>query len=261
MKIIKIPSSQGGLGKADGAELAPDAVVKGTEDFYLTEEGVLPQFQVDEVRVVPKNIEETNDNIYKKAKEAMQEKPLFVGGDHSVSYPLIKAFSESFDNPGVIIFDAHPDAENDFNPPTQEDNLIAIVKENLIKRENIILVGVRNWHANEIKFLKDNKIKYYSMKEITFEGVHNVCDAVMAAAKDFGALYISIDIDVVDPAFAPGTGWREPGGLTSRELLYFLQRLKLLKNLKATDLVEVNPKKDSNELTVKLGAKILVELS
>lgn len=261
MKIIKIPSSQGGLGRADGSELAPDAVVKETKNFYLCEDGVLPQLEVDEVKVVPSNIEETNENIYKKAREVMQQKPLFIGGDHSVSYPLIKAFSESFENPGIVVFDAHPDAENDFRPPTQEDNLIAIVKEKLVKSQNIILVGIRNWHANEIKFLKDNKIKYFNMKEISFEGIHNVCDAVMAAAKDFGALYVSIDIDVVDPAFAPGTGWREPGGLTSRELLYFLQRLKLLKNLKALDLVEINPGKDSNELTTRLGAKIVVELS
>jgi formiminoglutamase len=261
MRIIKIPSSQGGLGKADGTELAPDAVIKQTEDFYLSEEGVLPHFEIDEVKVVPNNIEETNSNIYTKAKEVMDQKPLFIGGDHSVSYPIIKAFSESFENPGIVVFDAHPDAENDFRPPTQEDNLITIVNENLIKKENIILVGIRNWHDEEIKFIKENKIKYFNMKEISFEGIHNICDAVMSVAKEFGALYISIDIDVVDAAFVPGTGWREPGGLTSRELLYFLQRLKLLKNIKALDLVEINPRKDINDLTTKLGAKILVELS
>ena len=82
----------------------------------------------------------------------------------------------------------------------------------------------------------------------------------MSVAKDFESLYISIDVDVLDPAFAPGTGYIEPGGLTTRELLFFLHRLKKLKNLKAYDLVEINPKKDVNDMTSKVGAKLLVEL-
>ena len=80
-------------------------------------------------------------------------------------------------------------------------------------------------------------------------------------AKNFDNLYISIDIDVIDPAFAPGTGYIEPAGLTSREFLYFLHRLKNLKNIRGYDIVEINPKKDINNLTTKLGAKILVELN
>ena len=83
----------------------------------------------------------------------------------------------------------------------------------------------------------------------------------MSVAKNFEAMYISIDIDSVDPAFAPGTGYIEPAGLTSRELLYFLSRLLLLKNFRMADLVEVNPDKDFKNLTVKLAAKIIAEIS
>ncbi len=82
----------------------------------------------------------------------------------------------------------------------------------------------------------------------------------MSVAKSFKDLYVSIDIDVLDPAFAPGTGYMEPGGLSTRELLFFLHRLKKLQNLRAYDLVEINPSKDVNELTSKVGSKILVEL-
>ncbi|MEM4368887.1 MAG: arginase family protein, partial [Candidatus Woesearchaeota archaeon] len=77
--------------------------------------------------------------------------------------------------------------------------------------------------------------------------------------QTFDGLYVSIDIDVVDPAFAPGTGYPEPGGFSSRDLIYFLQRLRLLKNFMALDVVEINPLKDVQDLTVKLGAKLLVE--
>jgi agmatinase len=263
MKVIKIPSSLGGLGKADGAELAPDKVISKTKELFMSEDKVLPNFDVDKVEVVASNIEETNKNIYSKALEVLKNnvKPLFLGGDHSVTYPIVKAFSEVYsENPGIIIFDAHPDAENDFMPPSQEDLLCAMVNQNVIKKENIILIGTRNWDKNEIEFIQKNKIKYFPMKEIAKEGIHEISESLMAVAKNFKDLYVSIDIDVLDPAFAPGTGYIEPGGLSTRELLFFLERLKKLQNLRAFDLVEVNPAKDVNDITSKVGAKILVEL-
>jgi len=263
MKVIKIPSSQGGLGKANGAELAPDKVLEKTKELFMSEDGLLPVFDVDSVSVVKSNIEETNKNIYTKALEVLKDnvKPLFLGGDHSVTFPIVKAFKENYpENPGIVIFDAHPDCENDFSPPTQEDLLNALVNQNVIKKENIILVGVRNWDKNEIEFMSKNKIKYFSMKEIMANGVHEVSESLMSVAKGFSDLYVSIDIDVLDPAFAPGTGYIEPGGLSTRELLFFLHRLKKMQNLRAFDLVEINPLKDVNELTSKVGAKLLVEL-
>jgi agmatinase len=263
MKVVKIPSSLGGLGKADGAELAPDKVIEKTKELFMSENGILPNFDVDKVEVVASNIEETNKNIYSKSLDVLKNnvKPLFLGGDHSVTYPIVKAFSEVYtENPGVIIFDAHPDAENDFMPPSQEDLLCAMVNHNVIKKENIILVGTRNWDKNEIEFIQKNKIKYFPMKEIVAEGIHEISESMMAVAKNFKDLYVSIDIDVLDPAFAPGTGYIEPGGLSTRELLFFLERLKKLQNLRAFDLVEVNPAKDVNDMTSKVGAKILVEL-
>ena len=73
-------------------------------------------------------------------------------------------------------------------------------------------------------------------------------------------LYVSVDIDVIDPAFAPATGYPEPGGLSSREFIYLIQRINKMKNLRGIDIVEINPEKDENNLTIKLGAKILSEL-
>ena len=82
----------------------------------------------------------------------------------------------------------------------------------------------------------------------------------MEQARNFSDLYISIDIDILDPAFAPGTGYIEPAGLSTRELIYLIQRIKLLKNIKKYDLVEVNPDKDINNMTSKVAAKIIKEL-
>ena len=156
MKLVKIPSGLGAIGKADGIELAPDAVMKEMKDLYLNEDGVLPNFEVDTVSVVDKNFSETNNRIYNKALKAFKETdcPVFLGGDHSITLSLIKAFSETHKNPGIVIFDAHPDAVQDFE--THEDLLPGIINNKLLKKENIVLVGIRNWHATELKFLQEN---------------------------------------------------------------------------------------------------------
>lgn len=97
------------------------------------------------------------------------------------------------------------------------------------------------------------------MKELA-ENIESSCDKIMEEIRKFDSVYVSIDIDAIDPAFAPGTGYIEPGGFTSRQFLYFIQRLKLLNNIKAFDLVEINPEKDLKGITVKLSAKIIGEL-
>jgi len=259
MKIIKIAATNG-LGNTKGTEFAPDKVVeKLKQEIYLNEAGLKPEFKIESIPVEKSNIEQTNENIYNFLIQN-DDIPIIIGGDHSITYACFKAFSKRFQNPGLIVFDAHPDLVNDFNPPTHEDFLRVLIREGYLKKENVILVGTRNWHSNEEDFLKKNKLKNFTMAEIARESLHDVCDSVMSVARLWQACYISIDIDVVDPAFAPGTHFIEPGGLTSRELLYLLSRLKNLKNLKAFDLVEINPQKDINSLTVKLGAKIVAEL-
>jgi len=258
MHLIKIPFSKGSLGKSEGSKFAPDKIVELTKDFFFSESRVLPLFDIIEVTVDQNNLSTTHESILRKISE-IKANFIALGGDHSITYSIFKAFAKDFKNPGIIIFDAHPD----LMPPETLDHetfLRKLIEEKVVKAENIILVGLRNWDAEEWKFIKDNKIKIYPMKEMQLEGIQNVCDAVMAAAKDFDALYLSIDIDAVDPAFAPGTGYVEPAGLTSRELLYFIHRIKLLKNLKACDIVEVNPEKDVTDMTSKLAAKLCVEL-
>jgi len=206
------------------------------------------------------NIEITSQNIVKKISE-IKEKAIILGGDHSITYSCFKGFAKNNPDGGIIIFDAHPDCENMFSPPTQEDLLIVLIKEGLVDPKKVILIGTRNMSGNEREFLEMHKIRYFSMKQIFQTSIQAVCDTVMETAVQWPSLYISVDIDVVDPAFAPGTGYIEPAGLTSRELVYFLQRLKLLKNFKMADIVEVNPPKDVNNLTSKLGAKLVKELS
>ncbi|MFC1690574.1 arginase family protein [Nanoarchaeota archaeon] len=262
MKIIKIPFSGGGLGHGNGANLAPDKIIEQFDELFVNEDGLKPKFEIEALELDENNIEESQKKIYESSKKVNQnnEKAIFLGGDHSVSYGLMKAFFQNNPGAGVIVFDAHPDLMSSSGTPTQEDYLRMLIDEKLIDPKKVILVGIRNWEGQEKEFITLNNMACFTMKRIFEDGITEVCDSLMELSRNFPSLYLSIDIDAVDPAFAPGTGYCEPGGLSSRELLYFLQRLKKLKNLKQIDLVEINPKKDQGDMTSKLGAKILFEL-
>ncbi len=259
MKLIKIPFSAGGLGKTKGCEKAPDMVVNEIKRFYLNEKGQKVDFKVETIPVNNANIGETNQNIYEHMLQN-DEIPILIGGDHSITYSAFKAFAAQFKDTGLIVFDAHLDMMNDFSPPTHEDYLRALINEKIIDARKIVVVGVRNWHENEISFAKRNNIRYFTMKHIYELGMHEFCDLLMELSRDIKNLYLSIDIDGIDPAFAPGTGYNEPGGVSSREFLYILQRLNLIGNIRIIDLVEINPDKDMGNNTVILGAKIVKEL-
>ena len=258
MKLIKIPFSKGSLGKSEGCSKGPDKIAELTKEFWFSEDKALPMFDIEEINIDQNNLTLTHDNIFKKISE-IKTNFIALGGDHSITYSCFKAFAQNFKNPGIIVFDAHPD----LMPPNNLDHetyLRKLIEDNIVKKENVILVALRNWDDEEYKYIKDNNIKVYPMKNISMEGINNICDALMSVAKDWDGLYLSIDIDAVDPSCAPGTGHIEPAGLTSRELIYLIHRIKLLKNLKAIDIVEVNPDKDINNMTSRLAAKLCVEL-
>ena len=266
MFIAKVPGING-LGKTKGCEKAGNAILNSLKEIYSNEQGRpidTRLLDLEEIHLDNGNLEETNKLIYKNAFEAFEEKPktIFLGGDHSISFSLTKAFMDNCKKQGkepcLIVFDAHPDCMEPIGKePTHEEWLRALI-ESGFPPENILLVGVRNSDPKEIEFLSKNKIKKITLNQL-LEDIRDTCDAIMefSNGKD---LYLSLDIDVIDPAFAPATGYKEPGGLTSRQFIYLIQRINKIKSLRAIDLVEINPEKDENRITVKLGAKILSEL-
>ncbi|MEM4270530.1 MAG: arginase family protein, partial [Candidatus Pacearchaeota archaeon] len=156
----------------------------------------------------------------------------------------------------LIVFDAHPDCMKAGKEPSHEEWLRALIEADF-PAENIMVVGMRNIDPIEAEFLKEKKIKQIKMNDVLLN-LEDVTDTIMEFASG-KKLYLSIDIDFIDPAFAPSTGYVEPGGASSRQALYIFSRLSLLKNLKALDIVEVDSENDKNKLTIKLAAKILAE--
>ncbi len=256
MRIVKIASMNGSLGK-EGCEKAPDKIIENLKDIWLNEDFKKLEYSVDSVSIVRDDIQKTNENIFFKVQN-LNEKCIFIGGDHSVSYAIISGLAEKHKNLGVIVFDAHPDCYELFEFVTHEDWLRKLIEAGIIKKENVIIVGIRNPDKKEIDYLNENKIKYFTVKKI-FNNVEEIADIITELCREFNSLYVSIDIDVLDPSCAPGTGYLEPGGLSVRELLYLLQRLKVLKNIGGVDIVEVNPNFDINGVTSKVAAKLIGE--
>ncbi|MFA4953247.1 MAG: arginase family protein [Candidatus Pacearchaeota archaeon] len=265
-QIIKVPGING-LGKTDGCERAGNALIETLREIYTNEQGKeisVGKLDLEEIHLDNYNLEESGELIYENAfKSYNKDKVIFLGGDHSISYFLTRAFFDYNQNEGkepcLIVFDAHPDLMKPSSEfPTHEEWLRKLIEDGF-PVENILLVGIRNSDKEEIKFIMENKIKFISMNSFLLN-LEDICDGIMEFSNG-KELYLSLDIDVVDPAFAPSTGYLETGGLTSRQIIYLMQRISKIKNLRAIDIVEIDSEKDkkNNNLTVKLGAKILSE--
>lgn len=163
----------------------------------------------------------------------LKENFVMIGGSPATTEATFNTFNDNHPGAGIIFFTAEPKPIKGF------------------PADRMLFVGTRAWSKDAYATIKTRNIRQYPMHEMPQEGANEMCDAVMAAAKDFPALYVSINLSVLDPAFAHVDN-PEPGGMTTRELLYFLRRIKLLKNLSAADIVGI---KDAV-----LGAKILAEL-
>lgn len=268
MMLVKVPLVDGSSRTA-GCEKAPDKIIEMLKEIWSNESDKELMYFNKDIKVDNANTKLSEETIFSESKnlfEKESQKILFIGGDHSISFPLARAFNSSCKNAGVIILDAHADCmlsskdpEEQPGAPTHEDWLRALIEQGFDSKK-IFLVGSRNNDPEENRFLKEKSVNLFSTNEFA-ENLQETCEELMEKTKDFDALYLSIDIDVCDPAFAPGTGYCEPCGLTSRQLIYIIQKINLLKNLKAIDLVETNPEKDLNNLTVKLASKLIAELA
>lgn len=261
MIIVKVPGING-LGKTKDCRNAGNAVLKSLDEIYSNEKGKIVdknQLDLEEIHVDNENLEEQEKLIYENALELFekQEKVIFLGGDHSISFSTGKAFldfcREKEKEAYLIVFDAHADSCIPGKNPTHEEWLNALIESGFNPR-NILLVGARNIWKEELEFLSKNKIKRINIDDLN-NNLEEITDVIMEFS-DGKELYVSFDIDVLDSAFIDSS-YPEPGGLTSRQAIYIVSRISRIKNLKAFDIVEVF---ENDEKTVKLAGKLLAEL-
>jgi agmatinase len=189
-----------------------------------------------------------------------------VGGDHSITWPAATAVAEArgWGNLGVVHFDAHADTADiiDGNLASHGTPMRRLIESGAVLGRNFVQVGLRGyWPPEDIfEWMQSQGMRWHLMQEIWERGIQSVIeDAVTEALDGAEHLYISVDIDVLDPAFAPGTGTPEPGGMAPVDLLRTVRRLAIEANLVALDVVEVSPPYDVSDNTVNNAHRVVLE--
>jgi agmatinase len=217
----------------------------------------------DDVPVVPGYIEDTFEAIQERVEYVLDHDvlPAIAGGDHSTTLPVLRAIAEKHGPVSLVQFDAHSDLwteyfGRDHNHGTTVHNAI---EEGLIDPETSIRIGDRGglYGPEDIEMLDDSGIEYYTTEEAVSAGLEDLGQHLRERVD--GPTFATIDIDVVDPAYAPGTGTQMPGGLTSREILRLTRQLHGV-DLVGFDLVEVSPPYDDRAGTTSvLAANVMFE--
>ncbi len=177
--------------------------------------------------------------------------PIIVGGDHSLMYSNVAALTDVYGkgNVGVVHFDAHYDAGKYMMGHLISHGMpvYRLIEEGLVPGKNFIQVALRGYYPDEesFKWMRQQGFRYHTMAEIEDRGFKAVMDDVVREAKDGPEyMFVSFDIDALDPAFVPGTGTPEPGGLTPREAFPIVRRLCAESNVVGFELVELAPMLD-----------------
>ncbi len=175
-------------------------------------------------------------------------KLLTLGGDHSITYPIIKAHHEKYPVLDILHIDAHGDLYDEFEGDKYSHACpFARIMENGLA-ENLVQVGIRTLTTHQKEQAEKFNVEVHEMKDLNLSKIQ--------AFKN--PLYISLDMDAFDPAFAPGVSHHEPGGLSSRQVIDLIQNLEA--EVIGADIVEYNPDKDFHSMTAYLAAKMMKEI-
>ena len=213
-----------------GLEIGSDIAVEYVGDLPLTEGAG----DFDLVRVA--------------AGETGGRTPIFLGGDHMVSYPIVAGLASVHGPLNILHFDAHPDLYDDFggDPLSHASPFARIMEQGLANR--LVQVGIRtmNRHCRE-------QVQRFGVEVIEMRNIQGDLRVPLSAP-----VYVSIDVDALDPAFVPGVSHCEPGGLSVRQLLSLLHGIE--EPIVAADVVELNPRNDATGLSAMVAAKVVREL-
>jgi agmatinase len=174
--------------------------------------------------------------------------PIILGGDHSISYPAVKALAKTYPKLDILHFDAHPDLYEEMygDRYSHACPFARIVEKGLAS--NLVQVGIRAATGQQLEKAEQFKVHTFFMKDL----------AELPSLSFKNPLYISFDLDALDPAFAPGVSHHEPGGLSPRQVIQMIHALKA--SIIGFDIVELNPDRDTVGITAAAAVKILMEI-
>lgn len=254
-----------------GARFGPSAVreasrlLQGYNQFQdVSPFSVQQVADLGDVNANPFNIEDALNSIERRATELAQAgtKIVTIGGDHTIALPLLRAASRVHGPLALLHFDAHLDTWDTYfgQPYTHGTPFRRAHEEGLLSREHLSHVGIRANLHQQADLANDAELGFgvISTIDVAERGVAEVVGQLKKRIGDM-PVYISIDIDVLDPSHAPGTGTPEPGGLTSREMIQMLRGINTL-NIVGADVVEVSPSYDWAQLTALAASTLIYEL-
>eukprot|EP00931_Biecheleriopsis_adriatica_P116862 TRINITY_DN9244_c0_g1_i1.p1 TRINITY_DN9244_c0_g1~~TRINITY_DN9244_c0_g1_i1.p1 ORF type:complete len:400 (-),score=73.26 TRINITY_DN9244_c0_g1_i1:182-1381(-) len=220
---------------------------------------------VGDIFTIPANIEKTFDQIsnavgYIAASGAF---PIVLGGDHSIGYPTVRGLSSvTSKRIGIIHFDRHADIqEKDMDERMHTTPYFHATAIPNVPASNLVQVGIGGWQVprEALPNMRALQTNVVTMNDIEMLGVEKVAEMALDAAwKDADAVWLSFDIDCIDAAFVPGTGWPEPGGLLPREALKLIG-LIAKEGLCGMEVVEVSPPYDHADITALMALRIIVD--
>ncbi len=211
---------------------------------------------------------ETRDEMFTNAEKMAYDITkagkffIMLGGDHSVTIPVHKGVDKALDGPlGIIHIDAHFDLSDEMGGDKLSHGSTerrALELKNVSGTEALCFLGIRNIELEDVEFIANNKTPCINAVEMSNIGIDETVRRVKEQFKDYKYIYLTLDIDCLDPAYAPGTGTPQFGGLTARELLELLRGIFELPII-GMDIVEVAPGLDDSLLSVFAARKIIIE--
>ncbi len=221
-----------------------------------------------DANIVPAWIERGHAMIYRKVREvaATGAIPIILGGDHSITWPAATAVAEVRrpGSIGIVHFDAHADTANDSHGVLASHGtpMRRLIESGAVKGKNFVQVGLRGyWPPVEtFEWMQQQGLRWHFMREIEERGAESViAQAIEEALDGPDYIYLSLDIDVIDPGMAPGTGTPEPGGMLPREVLRSVRQIVGAVDLAGMDIVEVAPPYDHAETTAMAANRAALE--
>ena len=258
-----------------GARFGPRAIRTANNNygvFYSLQVGVdvfgaLDVVDAGDADIEPVWLERGYAMIYRKVRDlaGTGAVPIVLGGDHGITWPAASAVAE-VNHPariGMVHFDAHADTGEVTGPIANHGSpMRKLLESGAIAGPNFVQVGLRGYwpDGKTLAWMEEKGFRSHFITEIEEHGTDAVVDRAIDEALDgTDAIYLSVDIDVLDPAHAPGTGTAEPGGLSTRELLRAVRRIVDAVDLAGMDVVEVSPPYDHADLTSMAANRVVME--
>jgi len=269
--VIGVPLSKSSISHS-GAAFAPQAIRQALSFYstYSIEAGIdladITVTDYGDIVMHPTDIVESQRRIAETVEQVValypESKWIALGGDHSITFPVVSGWQKQKGKIGMIQFDAHHDLRNlEDGGPTNGTPFRRLIEAGVIDGSKLVQIGLRDFANSRAytEYGKQRGVTMYTVEEVYRLGIQTIIEKSMQMLSDVDAVYVSVDMDVLDQAFAPGCPAIGPGGMDSRTLLQAILLLARYDKVQAMDIVEIDPTIDFHQMTSRLAAWFILQ--